>query len=118
MGSDLSKRVKLKVFKRTSWTIAANVYPNNEKKAPNAVYFKVDYLDYLRGRVLSLEKEFMKFLKPSDVIFDIQGLDDCLIEKICETERTNREQAARDLLRTIVDSADLLSKFLYALGAN
>ncbi|VDI20034.1 Hypothetical predicted protein [Mytilus galloprovincialis] len=69
----------------------------------------------LRDRILSLEHEFIKFLKPSDVIFDIQGLDDCLLEKILETEKTSREEAVKVLLTNVLDDTDMLSKFVFAL---
>ncbi|CAG2202181.1 unnamed protein product [Mytilus edulis] len=99
-----------------------NMYvPKNQKHGEVFTYkseaniYEQDFQDYLRSRLLSLEQDFIKFLKPSDVIFDIQGLNICRIGKIMETETTNRLQAVKLLLSTILEDSNLLLKFLYAL---
>ncbi|VDI39063.1 Hypothetical predicted protein [Mytilus galloprovincialis] len=73
--------------------------------------------DNLQRRVLSIQQDFIKFLKPSDVMSDIQGLDECRYEEILVTEKTSREQAVKDLFNSILKNSDLLPKFVCALEA-
>ncbi|XP_071146548.1 uncharacterized protein [Mytilus edulis] len=67
----------------------------------------------LLNRVFLLESEFLKFLKPTDIIFKIQGLEE---DFIWELEKNNRKIASDRLLRKISENSDLLPKFIVALS--
>ncbi|VDI57015.1 Hypothetical predicted protein [Mytilus galloprovincialis] len=71
--------------------------------------------DDLLYRVLSLEQDFIQFLKPSDVMYDIQGLDDLIIDQIMETESNNRERAVTDFMKEILKNADMVTQFVFVL---
>ncbi|VDI35285.1 Hypothetical predicted protein [Mytilus galloprovincialis] len=70
----------------------------------------------LLNRVFLLESEFLKFLKPTDIIFKIQGLEEDFIDEIWELEKNNRKIASDRLLRKISENSDLLPKFIVALS--
>ncbi|XP_071146469.1 uncharacterized protein [Mytilus edulis] len=70
----------------------------------------------LLDRVCLLKSEFLKFLKPSDVIFNIQGLEGDFINEIFELDKINRKEACDKLLKKIAERADLLPKFILALS--
>ncbi|CAC5393332.1 unnamed protein product [Mytilus coruscus] len=67
-------------------------------------------------RVCLLKSEFLKFLKPTDVIFNIQGLEEDFIDEICELEKINRKEASNKLLKKISERSELLPKFILALS--
>ncbi|CAC5393335.1 unnamed protein product [Mytilus coruscus] len=70
----------------------------------------------LLKRVFLLESEFLKFLKPTDVVFNIQGLEEDFIDEIWELEKNNRKEASDRLLKKISENCDLLPKFIVALS--
>ncbi|XP_052100748.1 interferon-induced helicase C domain-containing protein 1-like isoform X2 [Mytilus californianus] len=70
----------------------------------------------LRERIKFLLPEFQKFLKPTDVLFHIQGLSVELQEKICENEKRSRTEAVALLINAVSVNENLTEKFVVALS--
>ncbi|XP_071170930.1 ATP-dependent RNA helicase DHX58-like [Mytilus edulis] len=70
----------------------------------------------LRERIKFLLPEFQKFLKPSDVLFHIQGLSAELQEKIHENEKRSRTEAVALLINAVSVNENLTEKFVVALS--
>ncbi|CAC5388882.1 IFIH1 [Mytilus coruscus] len=69
----------------------------------------------LRERIKLLLPEFLKFLKPTDVLFKIQGLSGELQEEIYEKEKISRKEAVEKLIDVVTADEDLTEKFVHAL---
>ncbi|CAC5415262.1 IFIH1 [Mytilus coruscus] len=70
----------------------------------------------LRERIKFLLPEFQKFLKPTDVLFHIQGLSAELQEKIRENEKRSRTEAVALLINAVSVNENLTEKFVVALS--
>ncbi|XP_071167931.1 interferon-induced helicase C domain-containing protein 1-like [Mytilus edulis] len=70
----------------------------------------------LRERIKFLLPEFQKFLKPTDVLFNIQGLSVELQEKVRENEKRSRTEAVAILINAVSVNENLTEKFVVALS--